>query len=80
LPASHRHFGVANANRRKLLQPTFKTLGIALDSRAADALIKQQPGAALQLLSQVRQAVKTVSTNLQVHGGHGRKHNTNPNT
>jgi hypothetical protein len=48
----------AKTNNFVLLEPTLRTLGVRFDSRAANAIMFGQPGAAQKLLYQVMVAVR----------------------
>lgn len=50
------------------VQPVFKRLNIAFDSRTANALMREEPGVALRLLYGVKQSLEQVNKDLEVSG------------
>jgi hypothetical protein len=49
-----------------LLQPVLAKLGVQLDPRTAQALINQEPGLAGKLLYSIKQALGSMSKDMQV--------------
>lgn len=47
-------------------QPTFKRLGITMNTRVANSLMREEPGVALRLLYAVKQSLGQVITDLDV--------------
>jgi hypothetical protein len=49
-----------------LLQPVLSKLGVQLDPRTAQALIKQEPGLAGKVLYSIKQALGSMNNDMQV--------------
>jgi hypothetical protein len=47
-------------------QPTFKRLGIAMNTRVANSMMREEPGVAMRLLYSVKQNIGSLSKDLQV--------------
>jgi hypothetical protein len=48
------------------VQPTFQKLGIPLDTRVANALIREEPGVAARLLYSIKQNIANLNKSLTV--------------